>query len=74
MEAIACREGPTLANNLALRRIKVALDSSNGVRNILGMGMGPYGQIVQEIRLVHERLNSMSLLMKVEHLMLIHII
>jgi hypothetical protein len=50
MEVIACQEGLALASDLALRGIKVDSDNNNVVRNIFGVGMGPYGQIVHEIR------------------------
>lgn len=49
MKTIACREGLALASNLDLRRLCVACDSANTVRNVKGKGMGIYGPIVQEI-------------------------
>ncbi|KAM0904872.1 hypothetical protein ACQ4PT_017735 [Festuca glaucescens] len=50
LEAVACREGLTLAANLLLQRLRVVTDCINVVRSIDGDGMGSYGHIVKEIR------------------------
>jgi hypothetical protein len=49
LEAMACREGFTLAD-LLLQRFILASDCSNAVSSINGEGMGPYGHIVKEIK------------------------
>jgi hypothetical protein len=67
-EALACREGLALANDLLIRRAKVASDRLNAVRSIQTGGMGTHGHITQEIKatvedflkieFVHERKES----------------
>jgi hypothetical protein len=49
LEAMACREGLTLAADLLLRRVRVASDCQNGIRSIQGQGRGSYGHIVMEL-------------------------
>ena len=46
MEAIACREGLALASNLAIRKVRIASDNINVVKNIRGDSKGIYGHIV----------------------------
>jgi hypothetical protein len=50
VEAVACREGMALAQDLSLHRTRVASDCVNAVRSIRGDGLGPYGPIVREIK------------------------
>jgi hypothetical protein len=51
MEAAACREGVALANDLLLHRVRMASDCASAVRTIKGEElMGPYGQIVREMK------------------------
>jgi ribonuclease HI len=51
MEAAACREGLALAQDLYLRRVRLASDCANVVRAIReGEVHGVYGQIVREIK------------------------
>jgi ribonuclease HI len=50
LEAMACREGLTLGEDLLLRRVKLATDCLNVVNMINGEGRGSYGHIVQEIK------------------------
>jgi hypothetical protein len=49
MEAVACREGLTLASDLGLHSFRVASDCANAMRSLLGKGFGRYGPIVREI-------------------------
>ncbi|OEL29256.1 hypothetical protein BAE44_0009723, partial [Dichanthelium oligosanthes] len=54
-EAMACREGLSLASDLMLQKIRVASDSANVIRSLhrTRMGhyvLGHYGHIVKEIR------------------------
>uniref|UniRef100_A0A0E0K3S1 RNase H type-1 domain-containing protein n=1 Tax=Oryza punctata TaxID=4537 RepID=A0A0E0K3S1_ORYPU len=68
MEAMACKEGLSLASDLLLQKFRLASDCINVVRSIQGAGMGPYGHIIQEIKarvagfqtveFVHERRRS----------------
>ncbi|KAF8686692.1 hypothetical protein HU200_043525 [Digitaria exilis] len=48
MEAMACREGLALANDLLLRKVRLAGDCTNVIRSCGGAAMGPYGHIIQE--------------------------
>ena len=50
MEAIACREGLAIASDLAMRKVRIASDNINVVKNIRGDSKGIYGHIVQEIK------------------------
>lgn len=50
VEAMACREGMSLAEDLYLQRFKLATDCANVAKSLEGAGMGPYGHIVREIR------------------------
>ncbi|KAJ1296190.1 hypothetical protein BS78_01G280500 [Paspalum vaginatum] len=50
MEAMACREGQALAQDLALQKVRLASDCSNVIKSLGGAGMGCYGQIVREIK------------------------
>jgi ribonuclease HI len=49
-EAIACREGLALASDLTLQSIRLASDSANVIRSLEETGMGPYGQVVKEVK------------------------
>jgi hypothetical protein len=49
MEAVACREGLTLANDLGLHSFRVASDCANVVRSLPGEGFDRYGPIVWKI-------------------------
>lgn len=49
LEALAVREGPTLASDLVLQRFRITYDNAV-VRSISGLASGHYGQIVQEIK------------------------
>jgi hypothetical protein len=44
-----CREGLALASDLLIRRFRLASDCANVVKNLIGAGMGSYGQIIREI-------------------------
>ena len=48
LEALACREGMSLAADLVLQNFRLASDSSNAIRSLEGEGMGPYGHIVKD--------------------------
>jgi hypothetical protein len=50
MEALACREGLSLAMDLNLQRFRLACDNKNVIRSLSGMGMGAYGHVVREIK------------------------
>lgn len=43
VEAIASREGLALANDLMLRRVRLACDNSSVVRSFKGVGFESYG-------------------------------
>nr|CAB3446736.1 unnamed protein product [Digitaria exilis] len=45
---MACREGLALANDLLLRKVRLAGDCTNVIRSCGGAAMGPYGHIIQE--------------------------
>jgi hypothetical protein len=49
LEALACREGMSLAKDLFLHKIKLASDFANVVRSIFEHELGPYGHVVWEI-------------------------
>ena len=65
---IAYREGLALASDLMLTSFLLASDCANTIRSMAGTGMGPYGQVVKEIKeeardfvfvdFVHENRNS----------------
>jgi hypothetical protein len=67
-EVMACREGLALAADLMLTLGRLASDCANAIRSLEGRNIGPYGQIVKEIRtrahdfllvdFVHENRNS----------------
>jgi hypothetical protein len=46
MEAMACREGLTLAVDLMLQKLRLVTDCASVVKSIAGEGMGIYGQII----------------------------
>ena len=50
MEAISCKEGPTLASDFLFQDFRVACDNAGVVASIREGSMGSYGHIVQEIR------------------------
>jgi ribonuclease HI len=68
MEAIACREGMSLALDLQVVNFRLASDNQNVVKNIRQGSHGVYGQIIHEIKerrfsfasveIVHERRES----------------
>jgi len=47
LEALACREGLALANDLLIRRARVASDYLNAVRSIQTGGMSTYSHITR---------------------------
>ena len=65
---IAYREGLALASDLMLTSFLLASDCANTIRSMAGTGMGPYGQVMKEIKeqacdfvfvdFVHENRNS----------------
>ena len=65
MEAVACREGLSLALDLQITRLRLASDNSSVVKNIRDGSKGVYGQVIEEVRarmtsfdtaeIVHER-------------------
>ena len=67
-EVIICREGLALASDLMLTSFRLASDCANAIRSMAGTGMGPYGQVVKEIKerardfvfvdFIHENRNS----------------
>jgi hypothetical protein len=65
VEAVACREGMALAQDLSLHRIRVASDCVNAVRSIRGDGLGPCGPIVREIKPGNLVSSMLSLFMRV---------
>ena len=50
LEILACREGLVLRKDLLLHNLVLASDCANVVRSIKDEAMGPYGQIVREIK------------------------
>ena len=50
LEVLACREGLALANDLLIRRARVASDCLNAVRSIQIGGMSTYNHIIHEIK------------------------
>ena len=68
LEAVACREGLALANDLLLQRVRMASDCNNVVRSFKEEAMGSYAHVIRDIRarqeellfleLVHERRSS----------------
>ena len=50
LEILACREGSVLRKDLLLHNLVLASDCANVVRSIKDEAMGPYGQIVREIK------------------------
>jgi hypothetical protein len=56
-EAIACREGLALASDLTLQSIWLASDNANVIRSLEETGMGPYGQVVKEVKAMAHDLN-----------------
>jgi ribonuclease HI len=50
MEALACREGLSLALDLNMQRFSLACDSMNVIRSLTGTGMGAYGHVVRECK------------------------
>ena len=49
-EVMACREGLALASDLMLRKVRIATDCENAVRNMRGPGMGCHGHIIRELK------------------------
>ena len=49
-EVMACREGLALASDLMLRKVRIATDCENAVRNMRGPGMGYHGHIIRELK------------------------
>jgi len=49
MEGLACREGLALAQDLLLRRVRLASDCANAVGSIKGEARGQHGQVIREI-------------------------
>ena len=49
-EALACREGLALADDLGLQTVRVAMDCANAARSIQGASFGSYGPIILEIK------------------------
>ena len=47
---MACREGLALASDLILRKVRIATDCENAVRNMRGPGMGYHGHIIRELK------------------------
>ncbi|KAK1648736.1 hypothetical protein QYE76_066541 [Lolium multiflorum] len=45
LEALACREGLSVAADLLLQRVRVAIDCQNVIRSIARAGRGPYDRI-----------------------------
>ena len=50
LEILACREGLVLRKDLLLHNLVLASDCANVVQSIKDEAMGPYGQIVREIK------------------------
>jgi hypothetical protein len=50
LEAMACREGLSLAADLLLARFRVASDCLNVIKRLEGEGWGIYGHIVKEVK------------------------
>jgi ribonuclease HI len=50
LEAMACREGLSLAADLLLARFRVASDCRNVIKSLEGEEWGVYGHIVKEVK------------------------
>ncbi|OEL24828.1 hypothetical protein BAE44_0014153 [Dichanthelium oligosanthes] len=50
LEAMACKEGLALANNMLMRQFRLASDCANVAKGTKGEAMGPYGHIIQETK------------------------
>jgi hypothetical protein len=60
MEVMACRESLALASDLMLQKFRVACDNITVVRNIQDKGFGPYGHVIQEIKVRGESFTSVE--------------
>jgi ribonuclease HI len=49
LDALACREGLSVAADILLQRVRVTTDCQNMIRSIEGAGRGSYGHLVQEL-------------------------
>lgn len=49
LEAAACREGLSLADDLNLQRVHIACDSKSVVDGISKLNKGPYSSIIREV-------------------------
>ena len=49
-EALTCREGLALANDLMVQKVQIATDCADVVKNMCGRGMSPHGHIIREIK------------------------
>ena len=58
LEAMACREGLSLAADLCLGKIRIASDCLNVVRAIGDVGMGRAGHIIREIKATMSELQT----------------
>ena len=50
MELLAYREGLALTSDLMLRKVRIATNYVNIVKNMRGPRMSPYGHIIREIK------------------------
>ena len=50
MELLAYREGLALTSDLMLRKVRIATDYVNIVKNMCGPRISPYGHIIREIK------------------------
>jgi hypothetical protein len=50
LEAMACREGFSLASDTLLRRVRIASDCANVIKSIHSGSMGVYSHVIQEIK------------------------
>jgi hypothetical protein len=73
LEAMACREGLSLAADLLLARFRVASDCLNVIKNLEGEGWGAYGHIVKEIKARMGDFKPFSLFIKEDRRMATHI-
>ena len=60
LEAIACREGLSLAEDLGLQNMVIASDCQEVVKHIMEKSGGNYGGVVKEIRTLNTIFNSFT--------------
>jgi hypothetical protein len=66
LEALACREALALVADLDLQLFKVSTDCLHVVKNIHGVGIGSYDQIIKEIKARMEDFTLVDIVQKVQ--------